>query len=283
MKEFVLKLSCPDQRGIVSAVSGFLSEQDCNIIESAHYCDDDNKRLFMRKVFVLGDNSPSPKSLPEAFSAIGQRFDMEWELHDSDTKHKVLIMVSKFQHCLNDLLYRNSIGAIDMDITAIVSNHKDAKSLADFHKIPFYHLPVTKENKLEQEAKLMEISKNTGTELIVLARYMQILSPALCKQLDGKAINIHHSFLPSFKGANPYKQAHDRGVKVIGATAHYVTTDLDEGPIISQQTVSVSHAQKTRELTAMGRDVESVVLADAVKKHCDNRVMRNGNKTVIFQ
>lgn len=283
MKEFVLKLNCPDQRGIVSAVSGFLSEQDCNIVESAHYCDDKNKRLFMRKVFVLGDNSPSPKSLPESFQAIGQRYDMEWELHDSDTKPKVLIMVSKFLHCLNDLLYRNSIGAIDMDITAIVSNHLDAKPLADFHKIPFHHLPMTKENKPEQEAKLMEISKKTKTELIVLARYMQILSPDLCKKLDGRAINIHHSFLPSFKGANPYLQAFDRGVKVIGATAHYVTTDLDEGPIIAQQTIPVTHANKSTELAAIGRDVESRVLADAVKKHCDNRVMRNGNKTVIFQ
>ncbi|HEX7006556.1 MAG TPA: formyltetrahydrofolate deformylase [Alphaproteobacteria bacterium] len=279
---YILKLSCPDRIGIVAAVAGFLSEQDCNIIESAQFNDEMTGRFFMRTVVVAGDGSPDLAGLSTAFAAVGKRFGMEWELHDAARKPRVLILVSKFDHCLNDLLYRYRTGDIPMEIPAIVSNHPDLKPLADFYGLPYHHLPVTKETRAAQEAELMGLVESTRADIVVLARYMQILSDDLCRKLHGRAINIHHSFLPSFKGAKPYHQAHARGVKLIGATAHYVTEALDEGPIIEQETVRVSHAETPEQLVAVGRDVEKLVLARALKCLVEHRVLLNGNKTVVF-
>lgn len=282
-KTYILKFSCKDQMGIVAAVAGFLVEQGFNILESAQFDDELTGNFFMRTVFAAGAHSPALANLKSAFQAIANRFDMNWDIHDTADRPKVLLMVSKFGHCLNDLLYRHSIGAIRMDIPAIVSNHVDLKPLADTHSIPFHHLPVTKDSKAEQEARLVELIEGTETDLVVLARYMQILSPELCTSLEGRAINIHHSFLPSFKGAKPYHQAHARGVKLIGATAHYVTSDLDEGPIIEQETARVTHAQTPDQLVAIGRDLENLVLSRAIQRHCEQRVLLNGHKTVVFQ
>lgn len=279
---YVLKLSCPDRMGIVAAVSGFLAQQDCNIYESAQFGDPLTDRFFMRSVFIAGDGTPALDHIEAAFAAVAHRFNMEWEMCDTSVKRRVLIMVSKIDHCLNDLLYRYRTGKINMDVSAIVSNHPDLKPLADFHGIPFHHLPVTPDTKGKQEARLMELVEETGADLIVLARYMQILTDDFCAKLSGRIINIHHSFLPSFKGAKPYHQAHHRGVKLIGATAHYVTPELDEGPIIEQDIVRVSHQHTPEKMTALGSNVENVVLARAVSYHLDHRVLLNGNKTVVF-
>lgn len=279
---YILKLQCPNRIGIVAAVSGFLFEQDCNIVESAQFDDTDTGQFFMRTVFSIGEGTPEPAHLAGAFSAIGKRFKMDWELHDAAARPRVLILVSKFDHCLNDLLYRRGKGDIPMEVPAVVSNHPNLKPLADFHAIPFRHLPVSAANRADQEKALLDIVDESGSELVVLARYMQVLSPGLCDALKGRAINIHHSFLPSFKGAKPYHQAHARGVKIIGATAHYVTADLDDGPIIEQETTRVTHAQTPEQLIAIGRDLESAVLARAIRFHCERRVMLNGNKTVVF-
>ncbi len=280
---FILTFSCPDRIGIVAAVSGFLTEQDCNILESAQFSDQQTNHFFMRTVFANGNTSPSYENLKAAFKAIGKRFEMTWEIHDAGKPPKVLLMVSRFGHCLNDLLFRNSIGALPMEVSGVVSNHPDLESLATMHNIPYYYLPVTKETKPEQEKKLISLIEETGTELVILARYMQVLSSDLCRYLDSMAINIHHSFLPSFKGARPYHQAHVRGVKLIGATAHYVTSDLDEGPIIEQETARVSHAKTPEQLVAIGRNIENQVLAQAVAAHCERRVLMNGTKTIVFQ
>ncbi|WP_245748947.1 formyltetrahydrofolate deformylase [Oceanisphaera psychrotolerans] len=239
--------------------------------------------FFSTIEFVFeGNQKPSVEQLKAAFEVTAMRFDMEWEIHDATQPARVLIMVSKYDHCLRDLLYRRATGELNIDITAIVSNHEDLRYLAEREGLDYIHLPVTKETKPEQEAKLLQIVEQTGTELVVLARYMQVLSDSLCQQLAGRCINIHHSFLPGFKGAKPYYQAYERGVKLIGATAHYVTGDLDEGPIIEQMVERVDHAQDPQYLTQVGRDTEAQALARAVKYHVRHRVFQNGLRTVVF-
>jgi len=279
--EFILTLSCPDRRGIVSAVASSLTRKSCNILDSAQFGDRQTGQFFMRVHFVAPAYETSTR-LNTDFAALAQQFDMEWQIVDHCARPKLMIMVSKLGHCLNDLLYRYRSGNLAADICAVVSNHRDFEALVKAHGIPFYHLPITPESKLQQEQKLLDLVREHQIELVVLARYMQVLSPALSRLLRGKVINIHHSFLPSFKGARPYAQAHDRGVKLIGATAHFVTDDLDEGPIIEQDVVRVSHALNADALTAIGRDVESIVLARAVNWYLQRRILLNGNRTVVF-
>ena len=278
---FVLTLACPDRKGIVAAVSRFLVEQDCNILDSAQFGDPENGRFFLRMVFHA-ERPTDAMRLREAFRPIANTFDMQASLHAVDRKVRTLVMVSKFGHCLVDLLYRNRIGALPIEIAKIVSNHCDLEDVAAAHGVPFVYLPVDKGNKSQQETALVEIIEDENIDLVVLARYMQILSPGLCERLKGRAINIHHSFLPSFQGARPYSQAHARGVKLIGATAHYVTAELDEGPIIEQAVERVTHALSAEDYAAVGRDIESVVLARAVKWHAEHRILPNGRRTVIF-
>ncbi len=282
--EYVLTVSCPGTRGIVAAVSNFLSDRGCYIVEAAQYEDMHAGRFFMRTTFRT-DTIPKPnlRQLRNAFEATAARFDMEWAIDDTLIRPRVLILVSKFDHCLNDLLYRHRTGELHMDITAVVSNHPDLEPLAHWHGAPFHHLPVTGDTKAEQERQLWGLIEDTGSELVVLARYMQVLSDDLCQRLRGRAINIHHSFLPGFKGAKPYHQAFDRGVKLIGATAHYVTADLDEGPIIEQVVERVDHTYRPEHLVAVGRDSECMALARAVKYHVERRVFLNDNKTVVFR
>lgn len=280
--EFVLTLSCPDTTGIVFHVTGFLFERGCNIIDSAQFGDATTGLFFMRVHF----SSPDPlvrDDIARDFEPIATRFAMDARIHDLHIRPRVMLLVSKFGHCLNDLLFRWSSGQLNMDIPAIVSNHADFQPLAHSYRIPFFYLPVTGPTKLQQEERIIEMVERERIDLVVLARYMQILSPAICARLKGRAINIHHSFLPSFKGAKPYLQAHDRGVKLIGATAHYVTADLDEGPIIEQDVERVDHAMGHDTLAAIGRDVESVVLARAVRWHLEHRVLLNGHRTVVFR
>jgi formyltetrahydrofolate deformylase len=281
MKSYVLTVSCKTTRGIVAAISGFLSEKGCNIIDSSQFDDLDTGKFFMRISFLSEEGLLRP-ALAEAFRPIADNFDMEWDMFDGEERMKVLLMVSRFGHCLNDLLYRWKIGALPIDIVGVVSNHFDYQKLVVNHDIPFHHIPVTKANKPEAEGRIMKLVEDTGAELIVLARYMQILSDDMCSKMSGRIINIHHSFLPSFKGANPYKQAYQRGVKLIGATAHYVTADLDEGPIIEQDTVRITHAQSPDDYVSLGRDVESQVLARAIHAHIHHRTFINGNRTVVF-
>lgn len=281
---FILRVSCPAVSGIVAAVTTYLAEHGCYISEMAQFDDEDNGRFFMRAVFRYntGVSGDTPQ-LEAGFADVAGRFDMHWSLHSSAKPMRVLLMVSKFDHCLSDLLYRHAKGELDMTITAVVSNHLDLRAMAERQGIRFVYLPVTKETKADQEAALMRIVEDTGTELVVLARYMQILSDDLCRQLSGKAINIHHSFLPGFKGAKPYHQAYLRGVKLIGATAHYVTSDLDEGPIIEQEVQRVDHAYTPDDLVAIGRDTETIALSRAVKYHLEHRVFLNHDRTVIFK
>lgn len=285
--EYILTLSCPDSRGIVHAVSGLLFENACNILDSAQFGDSSGEKatglFFMRVHFVDEHPQSSHQRLREQFTVMAVRFDMDWHLYNATVKPRVMILVSKIGHCLNDLLYRTKSGALSMEIPAIVSNHADFRGLAAAHDVPFHHLPVNPANKAEQEARILEIAQEQGIDLIVLARYMQILSPQFCEALRGRIINIHHSFLPSFKGAKPYYQAHERGVKLIGATAHFVTGDLDEGPIIEQDVERVDHAMTPEELTAIGRDVENVTLARAVTWFVQHRILLNGHKTVVFR
>jgi len=278
---FVLTLACPDRKGIVAAVSRFLVEHDCNILDSAQFGDPSNGRFFLRMVF-RAERATDAASLREAFQPIAKTFDMQADLHDMDRKVRTLVMVSKFGHCLVDLLYRHRIGALPIEIAKIVSNHRDLEDVAAAHGVPFVYLPVDKANKAKQENALLDLIGSEKIDLVVLARYMQILSPDLCEKLQGRAINIHHSFLPSFQGARPYSQAHERGVKLIGATAHYVTAELDEGPIVEQAVERVSHALTPEDYAAVGRDIESVVLARAVKWHAEHRILLNGRRTVIF-
>lgn len=281
---YILTLSCADIRGIVAAVSGFLAENRCFINQSAQYGDFATGRFFMRTEFVIEAGGPGIAALRASFAGeVAIPFDMQWQMHDMAHRTRVLLMVSKEGHCLNDLLHRSHTGSLPMDVVAVISNHDLLESIVEWHGIPFYHLPVSKENKPQQEAEILRLIGEHEAELVVLARYMQILSPALSSHLQGKAINIHHSFLPSFKGAKPYHQAYDRGVKLIGATAHYVTDDLDEGPIIEQEAFRVDHTAKPEDLVAAGRDIESVVLARAVRYHVEHRVLLNGNKTVVFR
>lgn len=282
---YVLKASCRGAIGTVSRVSTYLAQRNCYISELAQFDEISTGNFFLRCLFSTTPGiTPSLEEMREEFgNGVAERDKMEWELHDTLTPPKVLIMVSKFDHCLDDLLYRQRTGEINMQIPAIVSNHPDLKRLADWYEIPFYHLPVTSDTKPEQEQHLLDIIDETGADLVVLARYMQILSPELCEKLSGRAINIHHSFLPGFKGAKPYHQAFERGVKLIGATAHYVTTDLDEGPIIEQVVERVDHGYSPAQLAAVGRDAENMALSRAVRFHLEHRVFPNGNKTVVFR
>jgi len=307
-REYVLTLSCPDSRGIVAAVANLLSDHGCNITESQQYGDHYTGRFFLRMQFVAergqhsvaerGEDSAAERGedgvvgedvLRGAFAALAGDFGsgsgdafVEWTLSPRDVRPRMIVMVSRFGHCLNDLLYRQRSGLLDVDIAAVVSNHPDLEFLADSYGVDFHHLPVNAGTKQEQETRLLELVDSYDVDLVVLARYMQVLSEQLCTKMSGRIINIHHSFLPSFKGARPYHQAHTRGVKLIGATAHYVTADLDEGPIIEQEVSRVDHTHSPEQLTAIGRDLESVALARAVNWHAQRRVLLNGEKTVIF-
>ncbi|HWZ47409.1 MAG TPA: formyltetrahydrofolate deformylase [Herbaspirillum sp.] len=285
--EYILTLSCLDQRGIVHRVSGFLADHGCNIVDSAQFGDAQSQLFFMRVHFTAEDPQFDAAALHAAFGLVASSLQMTWQLHDAAKKPRVMLMVSQIGHCLNDLLFRYKSGLLPVEIPAIVSNHTDFYQLAASYDIPFHHLPLaagaSEAAKLAQEARVMELVDHHSIDLVVLARYMQILSPAMCNALRGRAINIHHSFLPSFKGAKPYYQAHDRGVKLIGATAHFVTGVLDEGPIIEQDVARVDHAMEPDALTAIGRDVECVVLARAVKWFLEHRILLNGYKTVVFK
>jgi len=281
--QFILILKCPDRKGVVAAVSGFLADNDASILESNHFNERMTDQFYMRTVFRQdGDGMPPLEALRKGFDLIARRFKMEWELFDASIKPKVLIAVSKFGHCLYDLLHRWRSGILPVDIVGVVSNHDDMRSFVEWSGIPYFHLPVTKDSKAEQEAAFLGLVKDLDVDLVVLARYMQILSTDLCRALSGRCINIHHSFLPSFKGAKPYHQAFERGVKIIGATAHYVTTDLDEGPIIEQGVQRVDHGDTPDDLVEIGRDVECNVLARAVLWHIERRIVVNGRKTVVF-
>jgi len=278
---YVLTLSCQDKPGIVHAVSGFLLELGGNIEEAAQYNDHDTGLFFMRVQFVC-ERHPAD-ALRQQVQAFASAHGMQCKLHPLNAPMRTVLMVSQQGHCLNDLLFRWKSGLLRLDIRAIVSNHRDFYQLAASYNVPFHHVPVTAASKPQAEARQLEIVRSEGAELVVLARYMQVLSNELCRELAGQAINIHHSFLPSFKGAKPYYQAHERGVKLIGATAHYVTADLDEGPIIEQDVARVDHSMTVEDLTAIGRDTESQVLARAVKWHSEHRVLLNGHKTVVFR
>lgn len=281
MQKYALTVTCPSKRGIVAAIANFLADQGCNITDSAQFDDPETGKFFMRVSFV-SETGAEQTSLSTDFVALAKDFEMDFAFHDEAVKMKVVIMVSRFGHCLNDLLYRVRIGALPVEIVAVISNHLDYQKVVVNNDIPFYHIRVTKENKPEAEAQIMQVVEDTGADLIVLARYMQILSDEMCQKMSGRIINIHHSFLPSFKGANPYKQAFERGVKLIGATAHYVTADLDEGPIIEQDTVRITHAQSPADYVSLGREVEAQVFARAIHAHSHHRVFLNGNKTVVF-
>ena len=281
MSEFILSLTCEDQIGLVAKVSTFLASAGCNILDAQQFDDRINNKFFMRIAFDPGANSYA--DLSHGFSPIGIEYGMEWKLRDKSVPPKVLILVSKFDHCLIDLLYRKRIGELDMDVVGIVSNHpRGSDEPRMIEGIPFHHLPITKETKPQQEAQIKQLVEDTGTELVVLARYMQILSPEFVSHYPHQVINIHHSFLPAFVGANPYQQAHDKGVKLIGATSHYVTADLDQGPIIEQNVQRVSHRHSADELKALGQDVERQVMLRAVRWHLEDRVIVDGNKTVVF-
>ncbi|MCO6185287.1 formyltetrahydrofolate deformylase [Rhizobium sp. L1K21] len=281
MKSYVLTVKCKSTRGIVAAISGYLADNECNIVDSSQF-DDLDTGMFFTRVSFISEGGVSLDDLSAGFEPIAEKFGMEQQFYDSADRMKVLLMVSNFGHCLNDLLYRWKIGALPIDIVGVVSNHMTYQKIVVNHDLPFHHIKVTKENKPQAEAQLMQIVEDSGAELVVLARYMQILSDALCKKMSGRIINIHHSFLPSFKGANPYKQAYERGVKLIGATAHYVTADLDEGPIIEQDVARITHAQSADDYVSIGRDVESQVLARAIHAHIHHSTFINGNRTVVF-
>ncbi|MFP8963415.1 formyltetrahydrofolate deformylase [Streptomyces nanhaiensis] len=280
-EQYVLTLSCPDKQGIVHAVSSYLFMTGCNIEDSRQFGDHDTGLFFMR-VHFSAEAPVTVEKLRASFAAVGDSFQMDWQIHRADERMRVVLMVSRFGHCLNDLLFRTRIGALPIEIVAVVSNHTDFEELVSSYGIPFHHIPVTRETKPQAEARLLEIVREEGVELVVLARYMQVISDDLCKELSGRIINIHHSFLPSFKGAKPYHQAHARGVKLIGATAHYVTAELDEGPIIEQEVERVGHELTPEQLVAVGRDVECQALARAVKWHSEHRVLLNGHRTVVF-
>ena len=277
---YVLTLSCADRPGIVAAVSTYLFERSCNILDAQQFDDVATGLFFMRVTF---ETESSGEALRGGFEAIAQRFAMGWIMRDVANRKRVMILASKFDHCLVDLIYRWRIGELPMELAAIVSNHpRESYSNIDFSGLDFHHLPVTKQTKLEQENEVWDLIKRTRTDVVVLARYMQILSDGLSAKLAGRCINIHHSFLPGFKGANPYTQAHVRGVKLIGATAHYVTADLDEGPIIEQDVERISHRDTPEDLVRKGRDIERRVLARALRWHLEDRVVLNGRKTVVF-
>ena len=283
ISDHVLTLDCPDAIGIVHTVTGLLAEQHCNITDSAQYGDPDTGHFFMRVSFSGATAEAERARLQSRFAELATKNGMTWKLHDARRKQRVLILVSRIGHCLNDLLYRYRAGILPMEIAAIASNHRDFYQLAAWHNVPFNYWPVTAATKDRAESQLIQLVEEEKVDLIVLARYMQILSPAVCDRYRGRIINIHHSFLPSFKGAKPYHQAHARGVKLIGATAHYVTSDLDEGPIIDQEVERVDHAMSADDLAEVGHDCENVCLARAVRLHLEHRVMMNGNRTVVFK
>jgi formyltetrahydrofolate deformylase len=283
-RSYILTISCPTGVGIVAAVTSYLADAHCNITEMSQFDDVSTDKFFSRIVFhVNAEKSPPIPQLEEHFGAVAEPFDMQWNLVDAARPMRVILMVSKADHCLVDLLYRKNKGDLNMDVVCVVSNHMDLRPIVEREGIRFVCMPVDKENKEKQEARLFDLVEETGTELIVLARYMQVFSDNACKVLNGKCINIHHSFLPGFKGARPYHQAFERGVKLIGATAHYITTDLDEGPIIEQAVVRVDHTHKPEALVAIGRDQESIALAQAVRLHIEQRVFVDGNRTVVFK
>jgi len=279
---YIFTGTCRAGSGVVAAVTSYLAERNCYICALEQFDDDSTNKFFMRAVFRPQQGSPSIDNIRESFNQVSDAFDMEWRIHDPKVAVKTLIMVSKYDHCLDDILYRRRKGEFNMEVTAVVSNHVDLRAMVEREGIRFIHLPVTKDTKTQQEQRLLEIIAETGTELVVLARYMQILSNQLSAELSGRCINIHHSFLPGFKGAKPYHQAYERGVKVIGATAHYVTSDLDEGPIIEQILTRVNHNYKPEHLVRVGRDNESMALAKAITYHIERRVFLDGNKTVVF-
>ena len=285
-REFVLTLSCPDKPGIVYAVSSFLVQHSANILASQQYGEPATESpdgwFFMRVHFCLPSPGQPLAELERGFSWVAEAFHMTWQLHEAAARVRTLIMVSRLGHCLNDLLFRWKTGSLPVDVAGVVSNHPDFGELAASYRIPFHHIPVTPQDRAAAESQLLDVIDGTGADLIVLARYMQILSGEVCKRVEGRMINIHHSFLPSFKGAKPYHQAHARGVKLVGATAHYVTPDLDEGPIIEQDVIRVNHALSAERLAEAGRDVEAQVLARAVTWHAEHRVLLNGDRTVVF-
>ncbi|AMB41919.1 formyltetrahydrofolate deformylase [Arthrobacter sp. TES] len=281
--EHVLTLDCPEGPGIVHAVSGFLLEHGCDIIDNKQFGDRAEGHFFMRVHFASDGDDTTVDTLRASFAPVGEKYGMNWQLERQGYKRKVLIMVSKFGHCLNDLLFRARIGELPIDVVGVVSNHLDHQGLAEWHGIPYFHVPVTAATKPAAEARLLDIIDELDVELVVLARYMQVLSDDLARKLDGRAINIHHSFLPSFKGAKPYHQAYARGVKTVGATAHYVNGELDEGPIISQQVVEVDHTFGPEDLVAAGRDTECKALSNAVRWHCEGRIILNGNRTIVLK
>ncbi len=281
MTKLCLTVTCKSARGIVAAVASFLADNGCNLTDSSQFDDAETKQFFLRVSFV-SETGADIDTLTKRMADVAQLFGMDFAFHDDAAKMKTVIMVSRFGHCLNDLLYRWRIGALPIDIVGVISNHTDYQKVVVNHDIPFHHIKVTKENKQDAEARILQEVTDSGAELIVLARYMQILSESMCQKMSGRIINIHHSFLPSFKGANPYKQAFERGVKLIGATSHYVTTDLDEGPIIEQDTVRVTHSQSASDYVSLGRDVEAQVLSRAILAHAQHRTFLNGTKTVVF-
>jgi formyltetrahydrofolate deformylase len=279
----VLTLSCPDRPGIVHAVAGAIVEAGGNIVESQQFGDEDTGRFFMRVDVAPTSDADLGASLRAGFTPIAVRFGMDWQLHAGNTPTRTLVMVSLGGHCLNDLLFRARSGTLPIEVPAVVSNHETLRPMAEFYGVPFHHLPVTVQTKQEAEARLAQLIKDLDIELVVLARYMQVLSDDLCRSMPGRIINIHHSFLPSFKGARPYHQAHARGVKLIGATAHYVTARLDEGPIVEQDVVRADHTMRPEALAGLGRDVEAQVLARAVRWHAEHRVLLNAHSTVVFR
>ncbi len=282
--ELVLTLDCPEKAGIVHAVSGVLLEHGCNIVELTQFDDRRLGHFFMRvHVAPTTGDAIDQEVLRRELTPVAERFGMRWELNEHQAKRRVLVMVSKFGHCLNDLLFRARTGELPVDIVAVVSNHRDHQRLVEWHGIPFFHVPVTRDTKPAAEARLLELVDRFEVDLVVLARYMQVLSDSLATRMEGRVINIHHSFLPSFKGAKPYHQAYDRGVKTVGATAHYVNAELDEGPIIAQQVVNVDHTFGPEDLVAAGRDTECKALSNAVRWHCEGRVILHGNRTVVLR
>jgi formyltetrahydrofolate deformylase len=281
--KFILTIACPDTTGLVAAVSGFLRDHGCFIDESFQYGDPATRRFFMRAVFTRGPSSPTADDIARLFAAVAAPFTMTWDIVPADRRPRVLIAVSKIGHCLHDLLHRWHAGQMPIDVVGVFSNHQDMRSIVEWHGIPYHYLPVTAATKDTQEAAWLKIVDDAAVDLVVLARYMQVLSPKTAKLLAGRCINIHHSFLPSFMGAKPYQQAYERGVKIIGATAHYVTDGLDEGPIIEQAVERVDHTQSVVDMIAVGRDLENVVLSRAVRYHAERRVLLNGQKTVVFR
>ena len=282
---YVLTTSCPDTTGVVASVAGFLAECNANITEAQHHNDPYTRTSFMRTVFHDdGGGMPGLEALDRSFAErVGTRLRMRWRFHDMRRRCRLLIAVSRHGHCLNSILHRWSTGTLPVEVVAVVSNHQDMRSLAEWHGVPYHYLPIIDGRRQEQERRLIELFGETDAELLVLARYMQILGADACRHLDGRAINIHHSFLPGFKGAKPYHQAHERGVKLIGATAHYVTTDLDEGPIIEQEVDRVDHTQSAEDMAVVGSELEAVALNRAIKWHAERRVFRNGAKTVVLR